>query len=249
MNNQEPIYVVSAYDDYSDAYAVKFDSRAKAEIFLHTEQYDFRVREMMTEDQFLAKWSKPADAFLDEAAANDKGYTWDDYNDCWIGIAVDNDYDYRTWFKSYELCKHWRKSDKLEDKIKLANNGDEADIDDLMKDPRWSQCKEIKKAAIVLYGDDKYLDKLVHDHDPIVREAVASIGRKQDLDLLVYDENAWVRDAVAKYGRDKDLDVLVRDPDWVVRKAVAEHGRKKDLAILIKDVNNVVRKIAIAKQG
>lgn len=38
----------------------------------------------------------------------------------------------------YELLKQWRESDELEDKIKLAENGNDSDINDLMKDPRWS---------------------------------------------------------------------------------------------------------------
>lgn len=160
---------------------------------------------------------------------------------------------------NYELCKHWRKSDKLEDKIKLANNGDEADIDDLMKDPRWSQCKEIKKAAIVLYGDDKYLDKLVHDPDEDIRAAVASKWRSKDLDILVHDPSVKVRKAVAAYAdsgffSSKYFDVLVNDESVEVRLVVADkvncYGSSDNpyLDILVHDPSVKVR-LEVALKG
>lgn len=88
MNKETIYYVVSAHDDGSDAYAFRFDDKATAEKFLNTEEYDFRTRELMTEDQFLAEWTKSADCFPDEASANCEGYVWDDPNYCWLGINV-----------------------------------------------------------------------------------------------------------------------------------------------------------------
>ena len=53
-------YVVNTADDGSDAYAVKFGDKAEAEKYLHTEQYNFRERELLTENEFLATWAKTA---------------------------------------------------------------------------------------------------------------------------------------------------------------------------------------------
>lgn len=125
----------------------------------------------------------------------------------------------------YELLEQWRESDKLEDKIKLAKNGNEADIDDLLKDPRWSQCKEIKKAAIILYGAN--LDKFVQDPDEDIRAAVASKWRSKDLDILVRDPSVKVRTTVAAYADQsmhtkKLFDILVGDESPEVRAMVAQ---------------------------
>lgn len=81
-------YVVNTTDDGSDAYAVKFDDKEGAEEYLHTEQYDFRERELITEDQFWAEYSKPADAYASEEEAAEDGYAWDDYHDRWTDIDV-----------------------------------------------------------------------------------------------------------------------------------------------------------------
>jgi len=83
-------YVVSTADDGSDAYAVKFDDKAEAEEYLHTEQYDFRERQLMTEGQFLEKWSKPADAYASEGDANQDGYVWDGGFERWLEIPIKN---------------------------------------------------------------------------------------------------------------------------------------------------------------
>ena len=83
-------YVVNAADDGSDAYAVKFDSKAEAEEYLHTEQCDFRERTLLTESQFLADWSKPADAYASEEDASQDGYAWDDQHNRWTNIDIVN---------------------------------------------------------------------------------------------------------------------------------------------------------------
>jgi hypothetical protein len=83
-------YVVNTADDGSDAFAVKLDSKVKAEECLHTEQYNFRERELLTEDQFLADWSKPADAYASEEDASQDGYVWDDGFERWMEIPVKN---------------------------------------------------------------------------------------------------------------------------------------------------------------
>ena len=172
----------------------------------------------------------------------------------------------------YELLKQWRESDKLKDKIKLARNGNESDISNLIKDPRWSQCKEIKKAAIIFYN--AILEKLINDPDVTVRETACEKVREKDLENLKKLQKdgkigSWVdlekiadwlpslrdennddeyKEELAEYGRDCDLDKLVKDPEWEVRHAVAMRGRGKDLDILVRDKDDNVR-IAVALQG
>lgn len=81
-------YVVDTKDDGSDASAIKFDSKAEAEEWLHTEQCDFRERQLMTEDQLLADWSKPDEAYAGEEDASQDGYVWDDDFERWMEIPV-----------------------------------------------------------------------------------------------------------------------------------------------------------------
>ena len=83
-------YVVNTAEDGSDAFAVKFNDKPKAEEYLHTEQYDFRERQLMTEDQFLADWSKPAEAYASEEDASQDGYAWDDDFERWLEIPIKN---------------------------------------------------------------------------------------------------------------------------------------------------------------
>lgn len=83
-------YVINTATDGSDAFAVKFDDKAEAEKYLHTEQRDFRERQLMTEDQFLATWSKPAEAYASEEDANQDGYAWDDDFERWLEIPIKN---------------------------------------------------------------------------------------------------------------------------------------------------------------
>ncbi|KNZ37376.1 hypothetical protein [Lactobacillus delbrueckii] len=83
-------YVVNTADDGSDAFAVKFNDKEEAEDYLHTEQRDFRERTLLTESQFLADWSKPADAYASEEDASQDGYVWDDKFERWLEIPVKN---------------------------------------------------------------------------------------------------------------------------------------------------------------
>lgn len=90
LEEETTYYVVNTADDGSDAYAVKFDDKAEAEKYLNTEQYNFRDRELMTEDKFWAEFSKPADAYASDEEAAEDGYAWDDYHDRWTDIDVVN---------------------------------------------------------------------------------------------------------------------------------------------------------------
>lgn len=87
---EETTYYVVNTADGSDAYAVKFDDKAEAEKYLHTEQCNFRERQLMIEDQFLADWSKPADAYASEEDAGQDGYVWDGEFERWLEIPVKN---------------------------------------------------------------------------------------------------------------------------------------------------------------
>ena len=81
-------YVINTANDGSDAFAVKFDDKAEAGKYLYTEQYNFRERELLAEDEFWDKYSKPADAYQNEEEAAGDGYAWDDYHDRWTNINV-----------------------------------------------------------------------------------------------------------------------------------------------------------------
>ena len=90
LEEETTYYVVNTADDGSDALAVKFNDKAEAEEYLHTEQYDFRERQLMTEGQFLADWSKPAEAYASEEDASQDGYVWDDGFERWLEIPIKN---------------------------------------------------------------------------------------------------------------------------------------------------------------
>lgn len=88
LEEETTYYVVNSADDGSDAFAVKFDDKAEAEEYLHTEQYNLRERTLLTEDQFLADWSKPAEAYASEEDASQDDYVWDDGFERWLEIPV-----------------------------------------------------------------------------------------------------------------------------------------------------------------
>ena len=83
-------YVVNTADDGSDAFAVKFDSLEDAKKYLNAEENNFRERELLTENEFLAEWSKLADAYDSEEDASQDGYVWDDGFERWLEIPVDD---------------------------------------------------------------------------------------------------------------------------------------------------------------
>lgn len=87
-------YVVDSPDDgkLHDTHALRFDDLKEAKEFLYTEECDFRERQLMAEDQFLAEWSKPAEAYENEEEAAEDGYVWDDQLGRWLEIPV-NDWD------------------------------------------------------------------------------------------------------------------------------------------------------------
>lgn len=76
-------YVVNSADDGRDAFAVKFDSLESAKKYLSTEE-----NELLTDKEFLADWSKPADAYASEEDASQDGYVWDDEFERWLEIPV-----------------------------------------------------------------------------------------------------------------------------------------------------------------
>ena len=81
-------YVVNTADDGMDAFAVKFDGLEDAEKYLNTEENNFRERELLTEKEFLATWSKPADDYASEEDASQDGYVWDDDFERWLEIPI-----------------------------------------------------------------------------------------------------------------------------------------------------------------
>jgi hypothetical protein len=83
-------YVVNTADDGSDAFAVKFDSLEGAEKYLNTEENNFRERELLTEKEFWATWSKPAEAYASEEDASQDEYAWNDEFERWLEIPVKN---------------------------------------------------------------------------------------------------------------------------------------------------------------
>lgn len=85
-------YVVDfPYDgDLRDTFAVKFDSLEEAEKCLNTEENNFRERELLTENEFLEEWTKPADAYSSEEEAAVDDCVWDDSYERWLEIPVKN---------------------------------------------------------------------------------------------------------------------------------------------------------------
>lgn len=85
-------YVVDfPYDgDLRDTFAVKFDSLEEAEKYLNTEENNFRERELLTENEFLEEWTKPADAYSSEEEAAVDDCVWDDSYERWLEIPVKN---------------------------------------------------------------------------------------------------------------------------------------------------------------
>ena len=83
-------FVVNTADDGSDAFAVKFNSLEGAEKYLNTEENSFRERELLTDQEFLADWSKPAEAYGSEEEAAEDDCVWDDDYEWWLEIPVDD---------------------------------------------------------------------------------------------------------------------------------------------------------------
>lgn len=80
--------VVNAPDDggIHDTFAVRFDSLEDAEKYRDTEESNFRERELLTENEFLTEWTKPAEAYSNEEEAAEDGYVWFDEYGRWLEI-------------------------------------------------------------------------------------------------------------------------------------------------------------------
>lgn len=96
MTTKENItyYVVdSPFDgDLRDTFALRFDNLEDAKKYRDTQENDFRERELLTESEFLAIWTKPADAYISEEEAAVDDCVWDDQLFRWLEIPV-NDWD------------------------------------------------------------------------------------------------------------------------------------------------------------
>lgn len=85
-------YVVNSPEDgdLRDTFAVKFDSLEEAKKYLNTEENNFRERELLTDQEFLVDWSKPAEDYVSEEEAIQDGFVWDDGFERWLEIPVKN---------------------------------------------------------------------------------------------------------------------------------------------------------------
>lgn len=85
-------YVVnSPFDgDLRDTFALRFDNLEDAKKYRDTQENNFRERELLTENEFLAIWTKPADAYISEEEAAVDDCVWDDGYERWLEIPVDD---------------------------------------------------------------------------------------------------------------------------------------------------------------
>lgn len=94
--------VVNAPDDggIHDTFAVRFDSLEDAEKYRDTPENNFRNRELLTENEFLAEWTKPAEAYSSKEEAAEDGYVWYDEYGRWLGIGrwFENPNDYVLYY-------------------------------------------------------------------------------------------------------------------------------------------------------
>lgn len=85
-------YVVnSPFDgDLRDTFALRFDNLEDAKKYRDTQENNFRERELFTENEFLAIWTKPADSYISEEEAAFDDCVWDDDYERWLEIPVDD---------------------------------------------------------------------------------------------------------------------------------------------------------------
>ena len=85
-------YVVNSPDDgdLHDTFAFKFENLKDAEKYRDTQENNFRERELLTENEFLAEWTKPAEAYGSEEEAAEDDCVWDDGFERWLEIPVDD---------------------------------------------------------------------------------------------------------------------------------------------------------------
>lgn len=86
--------------DLHDTFAVRFDSLEDAAKYRDTPENDFRDRELLTENEFLAEWTKPAEAYSSKEEAAEDGYVWYDEYGRWLGIGrwLENPDDYVLYY-------------------------------------------------------------------------------------------------------------------------------------------------------
>lgn len=94
--------VVNSPDDgdLHDTFAVRFDSLEDAEKYRDTPENNFRERELLTENEFLTEWTKPAEAYDSKEEAAEDGYVWYDEYERWLGIGrwLENPDDYVLYY-------------------------------------------------------------------------------------------------------------------------------------------------------
>lgn len=87
MNNQKPIYVVRI--DYNEAVRCKNTEEEKTVVnWIKKHSSEFEWCKSITEDQFLADYSKPAEYYQTETEALEDNYVWDDYLSVWLNINI-----------------------------------------------------------------------------------------------------------------------------------------------------------------
>ena len=91
--------VVNSPDDgdLHDTFALRFDNLEDAEEYRDTPENNFRDRELLTENEFLAEWSKPADTYSSEEEAAEDDCFWYESYGLWLEISV------RDFYPPYEI--------------------------------------------------------------------------------------------------------------------------------------------------
>lgn len=82
------VLVMPDNDDLHNAYAVRFNNLEDAEEFLLAEDREFRNKELLTENEFLLEWSKPADTYNSEEEAAEDDCFWCDSYERWFEIPL-----------------------------------------------------------------------------------------------------------------------------------------------------------------
>lgn len=94
LESSECWFVIDEQDfSGQDAQAVCFgDDLQAADRYLKEEPEINRVRELLTKDELLSDYTKPAESYGREEEAVEDGYLWDDESEFWISVNV-KDYD------------------------------------------------------------------------------------------------------------------------------------------------------------
>lgn len=91
--------VVNSPDDgdLHDTFAYRFGNLKDAEEYRDTPENNFRDRELLTENEFLAEWSKPADTYSSEEEAAEDDCFWYESYGLWLETSV------RDFYPPYEI--------------------------------------------------------------------------------------------------------------------------------------------------